>query len=166
MEDLTMSKRQWILGIGMGMMIGASLLQVGTLTQAKPPEPAESKPPTPAPIQQPQVKTWLQENGYAFVKQADWDAQTKKISELENRPAPLPTITVYINPGLSVAGMESLFVKSGLLSKENTFAVVIGEKGLSRKVRSGVYTFEGNQTAESIVSQITNETIIQEEWGK
>ncbi|RKD24217.1 hypothetical protein BEP19_07375 [Ammoniphilus oxalaticus] len=154
-----MNRRAVLLGIGIGIIIGASMMKLGTSSPAQS-QPAAASPVVadePALLEQPQVEQWLQENGYAFVKQSDWEAQTKRVAELENgAPAPIRT-TIYINPGLSVSGIEHMLVTMEVLPEQNQFRSLIAEQGLTKKVRTGFFTFEGPQTEQSIIQQITKQ---------
>lgn len=148
-----------LLGVGAGIIIGASLLQLGTPTlptkSSPPQEQTVPKPEAAEMLTQQEVEQWLQENGYAFVKQSEWEAQVKKITDLGTNNSPTTKAYIHIYPGLSVSGLQHLLVKAGVLPKENHFVRLVGEKGLTRKIQSGVFTFEGQKTEESIIAEIT-----------
>lgn len=152
-----MEKRQFMLGIGLGIIVATLLLRYlppwlppSPGLQVSPPQTA----PVPAPITQQQGEQWMKDHGFAIVKESEWKAHQEKLKQLETN-TPKATITVYINPGLSVRGIESVLVKSGLLPQQNQFAKRITEKNLARYVRSGPYTFESRVTEEAIIEEIT-----------
>lgn len=149
-------KRQGWIGVGVGLMIGATLLKFGGSAETN---QALSTKSVPTAIERQQVEQWLEANGYALVKKSDWKLQQEKIEELEAKlsASSSPTaFSVYINPGLSVSQIERLLVNSGLLPKENRFFQVIAERGVSRSIQTGMYTFKQGQTEEEIVDQLTN----------
>lgn len=160
-----MEKRPLFMGIGIGIMAATLFLQ--SFANSDPaieyepspiaaPEqtPTEATPASPPPITKPAVEEWAAENDLALIPKSDWEAQQKRLKELEAQPVKVRT-TIYINPGLGTEGIEPILVKSGLLPQDNRFSQLMKEKGLTKKVRSGLYTFDGQVTEEVIIEKIT-----------
>lgn len=147
-----MNKRPLLLGLGLGILFSATILRFGSESSLNVPAPQEL---APAPLEKQQVEQWLQQNGYALVTQSEWETQLEKVKKLQEAPPAPQTTSVYMNPGISVVGMENILVKSGLLPQNNQFAEILSKQGLSRQIRSGLYTFTGKQTEESIIAEIT-----------
>lgn len=157
-----MEKRPLLIGVGIGMMVATAVLQFLSGNATTPalaqssasPMPAEAAPHVPEPLTRDAVQQWADEQGLALLPQTEWNTNRQRLKELEGQAAK-QTTTIFITPGLGSHGIEPILVKSGLLPSQNRFAAIMKERKLSTKIRSGLYTFEGPVTEETIIEEIT-----------
>ncbi|MBP1931453.1 hypothetical protein [Ammoniphilus resinae] len=151
-----MDKQSLLLGAGLGMILSAVVLHYIPPLFGPATDPSVSPPPKSAPLTVEQGEKWMSEHGYVVMKQKQWNEYEKKRKELEANP-PKSTITIYIQPGSNVEGIERMLVGAGLLPQQNQFIRLMKEKDLTRRVRTGAYTFEGKVNEELIIEEITRQ---------
>jgi hypothetical protein len=151
-----MNKRTFWNGIGIGLIVGAVLLQLMLAVSGGTPSASGAEP----------VKSGTDKLYTEAELQTKLNARLKE--ELDKRPAATtaPSITpspakpkqtvVYITAGLSSDKIVEMLYQSGLVSQPNEFAAELTKRNLNGKIRSGVHLFEGAPDWEAIIGNLSS----------
>ncbi|UJF35371.1 endolytic transglycosylase MltG [Paenibacillus hexagrammi] len=169
--------RSYMYGIGTGIIVGAILLEMMTISQR--PTPAQES----APIEEMEPQK-LKEQASKFYQvyekdeklytQADFDASVQKrvqdelakqpaatnpSAQPQAQPAPVSRVVVYVQPNLDATAVGELLLNSGVISDRKAFAAELEKQGGSYKIQIGYHQFQGTLTMEDVVKNlITSQT--------
>jgi len=154
-----MSKRMFWNGIGIGLIVGAVLLQLMLAVRGDTPSASGA-----APIDSASDKLYTEAELNAKL-------ESKLKEELAKQPkaTPAPSATpaatpspakpkmtvLYVMPGLSSDKIVDMLYQSGLVSQKNEFAAEMKKRDLNGKIRSGVHLFEGEPNWDDIIANLT-----------
>ncbi|SFL45724.1 hypothetical protein SAMN03159341_106155 [Paenibacillus sp. 1_12] len=167
-----LTNKSMLYGLGIGLIIGASLLQ---LMNAARPAAVKSdllKSTAISELDHDQLKESASKYFQVFeidqkmISQSQADALVQqKVKEEKDKqpvvqpPAPVNQVVketyIYVSPGLNAGNVGDLLVTSGVISDRKAFEDMMYQQQLNEKIVSGVHVFKGPVELARVVSNIT-----------
>ncbi|MCC2686324.1 MAG: hypothetical protein K0R75_3223 [Paenibacillaceae bacterium] len=178
-----LNDRKFLNGLGIGLVVGALLLELMNQSVVTLPPATDSNPPasvSDTALTQPTEPT---ENNVATERkytQTEVDSIIQqKLAEAaaasKSAPSPQPgpqkttdtpsdmtkdettdiTTAVIIQEGLSASEIAELLYRSKIISDREQFLQLLDERNLNRRIQRGYFEFHGHSSVEEIVDQIT-----------
>ncbi|MEC0231538.1 hypothetical protein [Paenibacillus alba] len=163
--------RSTILGIGIGIIIGALLLQVMSVRASAPGQaklameemdPQKLKDETSKYYQvfDKSVKMYTQAELDTVVQQKVKD-EAERIAAAKPKDQPKttvpegsPKIILYVQPNLDATAVSDLLVKSGIITDRKAFVTELEKQGGNTKLQIGFHSFEGVMDMPKIVANL------------
>ncbi|MFC0214367.1 hypothetical protein ACFFK0_18200 [Paenibacillus chartarius] len=163
--------RTLIMGIGIGLIVGALLLQI--MIVAKEPGSASAAPgttemPQADEMSQQQVKELASRYFNVYDKnekmytQAELDAKVQEALKAQPQaPAPQPAavekkVSVYISSGLIATQVAELLYRSGVVADRFAFEKMLTDQKITDKIQSGYHEFVGNPDPQAVIGVLTS----------
>lgn len=163
--------RTYISGLGLGLIIGAILLQL--MLQAKeagsqPVVPTPSGTAAPDEMDPKQLKEAASKYYQLFEKnvkvytQAEVDAKVQEALKGQpqagsgsDKTAPGKSITVYVSKGLVASQVSELLFRSGVIVDRNAFEKLLDEQQITSKIQVGAHVFEPSMDPQQVMKLLT-----------
>lgn len=163
--------RTLVSGIGIGIIVGAILLQVMLVRPTAPSQsgisleemdPQKLKEETSKYYQvfEKNVKMYTQaELDAAIQKKLKDEADKQAASKPQDQPkASQPVVTskiiIYVQPNLDATAVAELLVRSGVISDRKAFVTELDKRGGNTKIQVGYHEFEGVIDMQTIVTNL------------
>jgi hypothetical protein len=160
--------RSYVLGIGIGIIVGALLLQIMFVRPNATASPSGVSLDEMDPMKlKEQASKYYQvfEKNAKLYTQADFDAdlktkvkeETEKLAASKPQTQPQnqnPTIVIYVQPNLDATAVTELLVKSGIISDRKAFTAELDKQGGTYKIQAGPHVFEGVQDIKQVVANL------------
>ncbi|MBB6732880.1 hypothetical protein [Cohnella zeiphila] len=161
-------RRGWLIGLGLGLMLGASMLQLMDVARSAP----QSVQLPNEPFSREELEKEAGAKGYKLVRD-DGETYTKEQldaavaqakKEAADSPAPLSSgeaegdgmtkeLDYYVPPGASLQEVASALLAMELIDDKDAFIKLAKPSG--GKIRVGLCRFSGKPTPEEIVAELT-----------
>lgn len=157
-----LKNKLFLYGLGLGLMIGAALLQLmfkaGATAQAdvtaeRLQAQAEQLNYKLVPKEQPIYA----ESDIEAIKRAAAEAERNRLAAQSSASPPtVKTVrVVYVSERMDASQVADMFVKAGLLSEPSALTSQLRERKLTTKIKSGLYSFEEPPSIDDIIAAVT-----------
>jgi predicted TIM-barrel enzyme len=167
-----LTNKSLLYGLGIGLIIGASLLQLMNVAKPSAVKTDLMKGATISEMDRVQLKEaaskYFQvfDNDQKMLSQTQVDALVlQKVKEekdkqpAEQPPAPVKEVVketyIFVSSGLNAGNVGDLLVTSGVITDRKAFEDMMYQQQLNEKIVSGVHVFKGPMELARVVSNIT-----------
>ncbi|NOU68483.1 hypothetical protein GC096_31115 [Paenibacillus sp. LMG 31461] len=165
--------RALVTGIGVGIIVGAILLQVMLIRPSSPSKSGISlEEMDPQKLKEEASKYYLVlEKNVKMYTQAELDAavqkkvkdEADKLASTKPQETPKSTdpaavtsskIVIYVQPNLDATAVAELLVKSGVITDRKAFVTELDKRGGNTKIQVGYHVFEGFMDMQTVVTNL------------
>lgn len=162
-----LNNRSFLKGLGSGCIAGAILLQLMVMVRDADTKIAEPGAPAKVELTAQLVKEKAHElnlqvydKGVVLYDQKQLDAAVSKAAEAARAeagaaPAGPKQVTVFITAGMTAGQVVDYLYRSGVIVDRVALETAIGQRKLTDKIRSGLYTFNLNENMEDVLAKLT-----------
>jgi hypothetical protein len=163
-----LKNRAYMSGLGLGLIVGAILLQLMLAANAggKNPIPAPSGTAAPDEMDPKQLKDAASKYYQLFDKnvkvytQAEVDAKVQEALKSQPQGGMGGTagkqIAVYISQGLIASQVAELLYRSGVIADRNAFEKLLNDQQITNKIQVGYHVFEGTTDPQEVIKVLTS----------
>ncbi|WNQ13760.1 hypothetical protein MJA45_12305 [Paenibacillus aurantius] len=154
-----LKNRSLLKGLGIGLMVGAFLVQLMNGAAAIESRTALNNPEPSYDVET--LKTKAAEKGLVVESRKDWEALNAAAKKAEQTPAPTtapapsaPERTIFLYKDMSFSQVEEYLFVSGVIQDRLAFQQKIAAGKLENRIQAGLYTFKVNSSIEEVIAKI------------
>jgi hypothetical protein len=157
--------RAYLSGLGLGLIVGALLLQLMFVVAQADQKPDARAPAAPGPADELEPKK-LKEAASRYFQVFEKDEKVytqaevdKKVREAQAQnggaaPAADKKIAVYVSKGLIATEVAELLYRSGVVADRNAFEKMLTDQQITNKIQVGYHVFEGNPDMQQVINTL------------
>jgi hypothetical protein len=159
--------RSYVLGIGIGIIVGALLLQIMSVRASAPGQSRlgmDEMDPQKLKDEASKYYQVFDKNTKVYTQTELDTAVQKKVKEETDKlaaakpqasaPESIHKVIIYVQPNLDATAVSELLVKSGVITDRKAFVTELEKQGGNTRIQIGFHVFEGALDIQKVVSNL------------